>query len=182
VWSSAVASWLRKESLIPIAVELDVAWHRIETSSRIDMLCVDDRHAGSTILPPVVVVSIKTIGENEHAPAMKHGARALRLPKNVFGDKQVADCEYSRHQLQLMLECVTLADSYKCIVQDAHVIYVNYSGNGDRAKVRVEEHTADKWWFKRLIMNEDAENLSEALYALSIYMNSQYDFSKPPNQ
>lgn len=184
LWSRAVSDWLRESDLVPIAVELDVAWHRIETSSRVDMICVNSSACSDADeMPPIVVVSIKTVGAGECAPKLAHRAPSVRLPKDVFGDIKVPDCEYSRHQLQLMLECITLTDSYKLLVQDAFVIYVNYSGTNDPRKVRVQEHTADSWWFDRLVMGaRHRKEDEERLYALAIYMNSQYDFSKPPAQ
>lgn len=187
VWSDVVYRWLERANLVPVAVELDVAWHRIETSTRIDMICVNSEYAkASEKMPPVVVVSIKTVGEGERAPTINYGAPSLRLPANVFSldskasteEEEAPDCEYSRHQLQLMLECITLADSYKMIVQDAHIIYVSYTGSSDAKKVTLEECSAEAWWFDKFMLEKDADRLSERFYALAVYMNSQCDFSR----
>jgi hypothetical protein len=176
VWGKVFEDWLEMNELIPIAAEFSVAWHKVDASSRIDMLCVDSSTMDqNTQSPSVVVVSIKTLGENEKPPELEHrSCHVALLPFDVFRTP-VIDCEYTRNQLQLMLECIALADSYGLVVQNAYVVYVNYSSDQNSRQKPVEYQAADKWWFNTLFKECGVSNLihRERACAIASHIRTQ---------
>jgi len=148
------AAWLSSHDLIGVMVEAPIFWHRQRIASRCDLLSVRlldlewwDASLGK--LPPLVVVSIKTLGKNGLPPQSRKGSsRCVRIPPAITQDP-VPDGEDARHQLQLMMEAVVLRDTYDVDVVDAHILYIS-----DRGSLCVGSSTACKsvekadWWWK----------------------------------
>lgn len=135
--------WLSAHALVPVAVEHDVEWPRLGARTRVDMICTREDDVDE--LSSLVVVSLKTLGNDEDPPTYcNHGKDVVSLPYHVF-QRAVPDCERTRHQLQLMVECLILADAYAMVPTGAHVVYVNDSDAG-----AVNSQKADMWWFTPL--------------------------------
>lgn len=153
-WGATLQRWLDEQRLAPVAVEHAMCWHRAEVASRADMVCVrrELTHAaaedGAEV--GVVVVSLKTLGEGRAPPQKKHGSGAcLNLPRSVFREP-LPDCEHSRHQLQLMMECITLRDTYALRIDGAYVVYISYGNAKRRIAPALTEHAADNCWYRVL--------------------------------
>ena len=169
----SMARWAREHALVPVMAEAPIYWHRQEIASRCDMLCVreadldawweENAAAAATAdadpgpghggprrrLPPLVVVSLKTLGEGAAVPRAR-GGRGARLPRSV-SRAHVPDCEATRHQLQLMMEVAVLRDTYGVEVRDAVSVYLAQTRrrDGARGRVAVEcrtEEKAGRWW------------------------------------
>lgn len=162
-WGAAARAWLDSKSLVPIAVERRIACEQLNVETQIDMLCVPRDEPDA-----LVVVSLKTLGKGERPPAQSlDTARAIDTTVSAFPAEPVADCERTRHQLQLMVECVILAHVYNCVPRAAHVLYVC---DVDKKKSRrpsatsssspllplVYEESADEWWFDPLFESPSA--------------------------
>lgn len=152
VWGAAVQKWLDARSLVPVAVEYPVEWHRVAISTQLDIVCMrrdDDCRR-------VVVVSLKTLGAGDTVPKMNNMITSrIDLPKDVVRTS-VPDGEHTRHQLQLLIECLALNSAHNVLPDDAHVLYVRDSPDSSESDVLAGATSADEWWFHVLLRDQKA--------------------------